>query len=120
MTSEGEAGAVERVAARFRDGVDRGARVDTVPGGPYAVFELEFLERVRKRHRLADVVQGIVVVAAIDEIERAVAGAARDRNRDGARILPLAPDERARAAVVDRRARQEDQLRRLAAVERQP
>ena len=119
VAAERESVAVKCVAARARHGIHGCAGIHAVARRTHAALDLELLERVGERHRLPDVVQRIVVVAAVDQIQRAVAGAAGDGDRHRARILALASDERARCAVVDGRSRQHHELRGLPAVERQ-
>ena len=81
----------------------------------HAVLGLELLHRVGERHRVAGVVLRIVVVAAVDEIHRAVAGAASDGDGHGVRILAVVGQRR----VLDRGTRQDDELQHAAAVQRQ-
>ena len=117
MPRELEHRSVQRVRSGSGHRVDRRAGIHAVARRAHAGLGAELLERIGKRHRIAGVVAGVVVVAAVNEIQRAVAGAAGDGNRDRVRILAVAGQA---AADFNRGAGQQDELRRLAAIERQP
>src|SRR5436190_1388828 len=83
--------------------------------GAMRVLVAELLQRVGERHRVPGIVLRVVVVAAVDEIHRAVARAAGHGDRHGVGVLAVVRERR----VLDSRPGEHDELQDAAAVERQ-
>ena len=107
--------AAERVGARLGDQVHRRRGVVAVARRQRAGLDLELLQRVGERRRQVQVVERIVVGAAVHDVGDAVGLAAGDRDRDGRVVLVGVEVARRRGR---RQPGQEDQLGRLAAVQR--
>ena len=60
--------AVKLVGSRFGDGIYRGAAVNAVLRGEGAGLQLEFLKRVGKRKRQVQIVVGVVMQGAIQQV----------------------------------------------------
>ena len=107
--------AVEAIRSRLRDDVDGGGGVVPVARRQRAGLDLELLDRVGERRGEVQVVEGIVVRAAVHDVRHAVGLAAGDGNRDRRVVLVGVeiPGRRRR-----RETGEENQLRGLAAVER--
>ena len=107
--------AVERVGAGLGHQVHRRRRVMAVARRQRAGLDLELLQRVGERRRQVQVVERIVVRAAVHDVGDAVGLAAGDRDRHGRIVLVgvQVPGGRGRGE-----AGEEDQLGRLPAVER--
>ena len=116
IADELEEVAVERVGARLGHRVDRGAGVHAVAGRRGARFELELLQRVGEGQRQVQVVVRVVVGGAVEHVGDAKALTAGDGNRAPALHAAAGGVER---RLRHRRARQRDQVHRVAAVERQ-
>ena len=114
MAGELEQAAMERVGARLGDRVDRGAGGHAVAGIAHAGLDSELLQRVRERNRVAAVLLRVVVVAAVNQVQRAGARPAADRDRHRAGRLAVV-----RPADLHGAARQQNELRGAPAVERQ-
>ncbi len=71
--------AMQAVATRLRHGVDRAARVLAILGGQRARFNLEFLQRIGEGERQVQVVEGIVMSAAIEYVGGSIGQTAADR-----------------------------------------
>src|SRR5439155_15456869 len=115
MAGKVERRSVKLIAAGAGDRVHRRASEHAVTCGAHARFRPELLQRIRERHGVARVVAGIIVVTAVNQKQRAVAGAAGDRNRDGVWRLAIA----GQPGRVDRRTREQHELRGLAAIQGQ-
>jgi hypothetical protein len=76
--------AMEGVGAGFRDVVDGSAGVQSVLGRQGVGQNIEFLESVRERDGEVDVAEGVIVVAAVQQIVVAVGLAACNREGAGA------------------------------------
>ena len=109
--------AVELVGARLGDGIHRRAARQARSRVTHARFGPELLQRVRKRNRVAGVDLRIVVVAAVDEIQRGIAKRPRDRDLDGRAARD--PIGEATDGRLDGSTRKQNQLRGVATVQRQ-
>jgi hypothetical protein len=106
--------AAEAIAARLGDGAHRRARVHPVLGVEPARCDAEFLKRVGEGERQIEVVLRVVVHGAIEEVRHAVRESAAHRDPQAARHGPVWRRRR-----LHSRSRNDDELRRVAAVERQ-
>ena len=116
MPHEIERGAVELIGAGFRNDVDGCGGMVTVARRQRTRFDLEFLECIGKRRRKVEVVERIVMRPAIHDVGDAVGGAAGNRDRRGGIVLVRLKVGRRRRR---RQAREQDQLGRLSAVQRE-
>ena len=119
MPQELEHVAVDRVRARFGDGVDRGARVHAVLRRQRARLDLELLERVGKRQREIQVVVRIVVRRAVEQIRDAVRLAAGDREREPALRAAEAAARRVQLRLRDDRRQVLHEVGGISSVQRQ-
>ena len=108
--------AVDLVRSGLGHQVDRRGGMVAVPRRQRAGLDLELLQRVGKRRRQVQVVERIVVRPAVHDVGDAVGLAAGHRDRHGREVLVGVEVAGRRGR---RQSRQEDQLGRLAAVQRQ-
>jgi hypothetical protein len=104
--------AVHLIAAGFGHGVNGGCSMMSVAGGHCARLDLELLHGVREWQRQIQIVMQIVVIGAVQQIGRATARPAR--NRDGLRRVVAVPVETGRDHGGPG---QENQVRGVAAVQ---
>ena len=114
--------AVIRIAARLGHDIDHAAGMQPVLRRQAVGLHVEFLDRVRERNRHVHVAERVVVIAAIQQEVHAVGLRAGHRKLAGAigSLHVLAARE---VAAIQRHggraARERQQLRRVAAVQRQ-
>src|SRR5262249_16887370 len=108
---------VPAIPAGLGDRVQDSARMQSVSRRERAGLHAEFRERVRKRERHVDVGEAVVVVPAVEQVVGGIARAAGDGN--GLRAKKTLAARIRSIAVIDRCARDSDELRRITAVERQ-
>src|SRR5689334_17825173 len=112
MPHELEAVAVKGVRSRLGHRIDGRAGGHSVPRITDTTLGSEFLQSIGKRNRAARVRLWLVVVTAVDEVLRAVAGAARDGDGNLSREAAVSGGD----AAFDRTALKDQQLSRVATV----
>src|SRR5256885_15328667 len=114
VTDEFEEVSMKFVGARLRYRIYRSRRVLSVLSGQCAGLDLELLQRVGERQGKIQIVERIVVGAAIKKIEQPVGQAAAH----GDRVRGIVPSRGGLRQAADRSTREQNQLGDLPSVER--